>query len=503
MSTGSRTYRFPSRDRNGWLLGLQAAQCVILGVGIFVGGILLNVGAPAPVILVTVCASGIAAFAPLAGRPGYTWIPVIAAWLMGRSKTAGLWTAPIPRFRVTRDQTIEGRLQPTWPRFIHGVEIHEHDGWRPNSKMAVIYDSRTGTRTGLLRVTGREFSLIDRADQEHLLAGWGDTLAAFCKERSPVTAVRWFEWSAPADASAHLEWTRDHVGTNTDAKIVDDYIDMVAAAGPMSTRHETIVTVTVGGTRGWTGRRVQDRNISTQIDTLRDELRLLASRLESTGLIVDPPLTSSDAAELIRLRLDPFGQATQQDAGRTLAELAGIRQVQNAGPMATKLEWSHLVVDGAVHACFAIVEWPRLEVPPNWMEPLLLHAGGIRTVAVHLEPVAPSKSQRQVDKDSTRLVVDAEQRSRSGFRVGAHHRRAETDVAEREAEIVAGYYELEFCGLVTVTAANCETLERSCAEWQQIAAQSGIQLRRLNGQHDTAFACTLPLGIGPSRGSWE
>ena len=79
MSTGSRTYRFPSRDRNGWLLGLQAAQCVILGVGIFVGGILLNVGAPAPVILATVCASGIAAFAPLAGRPGYTWIPVIAA----------------------------------------------------------------------------------------------------------------------------------------------------------------------------------------------------------------------------------------------------------------------------------------------------------------------------------------------------------------------------------------------------------------------------------------
>ena len=46
MSAAARTYRFPARDRSGWLLGLQAAQCIILGVGVFAGGILLNVGAP-------------------------------------------------------------------------------------------------------------------------------------------------------------------------------------------------------------------------------------------------------------------------------------------------------------------------------------------------------------------------------------------------------------------------------------------------------------------------
>lgn len=499
MSAG-RTYRFSARDRGGWLLGLQAAQCIILGVGVFTGGILLNVGAPASVMVMAVCASGIGAFAPVGGRPGYTWLPVLTAWLLGRRRGGGTWTAPVPRFREPQPDNV---VQPRWPRFIGEIEIHEHDGWRPGTTMAVVGDRHTGAMTGMLRVAGREFSLIDRSEQERLLAGWGDALAAFCKERSPVEAVRWYEWSAPADALAHLRWSRDHIGPNADPAVVAGYLDMVAAAGPMSTRHETIVTVTIGGTSGGSWRRARSRGDRAQVDTLRDELRLLAVRLDATGLAVNPPLSPADVAAMLRQRLDPFGGTAGRSHGRTLANLAGLHSARNAGPMATRNEWTHLVVDGAFHACFAVVEWPRLEVPPNWMEPLLLHAGGTRTVAVHLEPVPPSRSQRQVDRDSTRLVVDAEQRSRSGFRVGARHRRAESDVAARESELVAGYCELEFCGLITISAADVDTLERSCAEWEQIAAQAGLQLRRLNAQHDTAFACTLPIGIGPSRRSWE
>lgn len=71
MSGTGRTYRFPARDRTGWLIGLQAAQCVILGFGVFVGGVLLNLGAPAPLILAVAVGSVVAAFAPLGGRPGY------------------------------------------------------------------------------------------------------------------------------------------------------------------------------------------------------------------------------------------------------------------------------------------------------------------------------------------------------------------------------------------------------------------------------------------------
>ena len=72
-------------------------------------------------------------------------------------------------------------------------------------------------------------------------------------------------------------------------------------------------------------------------------------------------------------------------------------------------------------------------MPPNWMESLLLHAGGIRTIAVHYEPVAPSRSRRIVDRDSVKLTTDEEQRTRTGFRITARHCRAESETLARRS----------------------------------------------------------------------
>ena len=101
-----------------------------------------------------------------------------------------------------------------------------------------------------------------------------------------------------------------------------------------------------------------------------------------------------------------------------------------------------------------------------------------------------------MDRDSTRLAADEEQRTRGGFRIGARHRRAQSAVLEREAELVAGFYELEYAGFVSISASNLEELERSCAEYEQVAAQSGLELRALDGRHDLGIVCSLPLGRG-------
>lgn len=496
MTSAPRTYRFAARDRSGWLLGLQAGQCIILGLGVLIAGGIFNLGAPPAAVVGVLAGSSVAAFAPASDRPAYAWVPVIAGWLVG-GRRGRTWIATVPRFGRIDAQT----AQPSWPPFLAGVEINEHDGWATGHSLAVIHDRQNATATSVLRVSGREFALIDRLEQERLLAEWGDALAAFSKERGAVRAVRWFEWSAPADASAHLRWSRKVIGPRADPAAVDHYLATVTQAGPMATRHETLVTVTVGGVSG-RGLRPRKGNGRTLVDTLRDEVRLLSGRLDAAGLAVDRPLTSADLAAVLRSRLDPFSISRPSAGSSTLAQLVGIAP-GSAGPMATRSSWTNVQIDGAFHACFAITEWPRLEVPPNWMEPLLLHSGGTRTIAVHLEPVPPSRSQRQIDRDATRLVVDAEQRSRSGFRVGARHRRAESDVVARESEIVAGYAEFEYCGIIAVAAASADELEWSCAEWEQMAAHAGLQIRRLNGQHDASFACTLPVGIGPAARSWE
>jgi hypothetical protein len=137
-----------------------------------------------------------------------------------------------------------------------------------------------------------------------------------------------------------------------------------------------------------------------------------------------------------------------------------------------------------------------LDVPPNWIEPLLLHPGAVRTISVVYEPVPPGRSRRQIDREATKLVSDEEQRARSGFRIGARHRRQQAALAEREAELVAGYAELCFAGFLTVSAPEVDQLDHASAGYVQAAAHAGWDLRRLDGRHDLGLLCTLPIGRG-------
>jgi len=49
---------------------------------------------------------------------------------------------------------------------------------------------------------------------------------------------------------------------------------------------------------------------------------------------------------------------------------------------------------------------------------------------------------------------------------------------------------------VTVSAADPPALGLACAEIEQTARQSGLELRRLYGQQLDAFTWTLPLARG-------
>lgn len=83
MTSAPRTYRFAARDRSGWLLGLQAGQCIILGLGVLIAGGIFNLGAPPAAVVGVLAGSSVAAFAPAGDRPAYAWVPVLAGWLLG------------------------------------------------------------------------------------------------------------------------------------------------------------------------------------------------------------------------------------------------------------------------------------------------------------------------------------------------------------------------------------------------------------------------------------
>jgi hypothetical protein len=495
-----RTYRFGPLDRSGLVLGLSGRQCTALGAGVFLAGWLLDRHAPLPLLVAPILAAVTLGFAKVGGDPICEVVPVGRRFAIQAVTRSSRWFSPVRCHRPGPGASPMADLPP----FMAGLSLIDAGPalWTRPARLAgigVVVDRRSGTVSGTLRAHAGGFCLVDRADQEHLVAAWGNALSGFCREGGPVSSVRWTEWMAPAGVEGCEQFLAEQ-GTGT-ADVVSDYRRLLATAASTSTAHDVLITVTVD--QRITGRRGRSRDgQSAAVDALIEQLRLLTTRLEVCGLTVDPPLSPAELADVIRHRLNPHGAAAVR-CPESLATAAGVTPTHRAAPTATDTSWSHVRVDASAHRSFWVAEWPRLDVPPNWIEPLLLHPGAVRTVSVVYEPVPPGQSRRQVDREATKLVADEEQRARSGFRIGARHRRQQEALAEREAELVSGYAELCFAGFVTVTVPDPDQLDQACAGYVQAAAQAGLDLRRLDGRHDVGLLCALPIGRGlATRRAW-
>src|SRR5205807_2521398 len=79
----------------------------------------------------------------------------------------------------------------------------------------------------------------------------------------------------------------------------------LAVAAPLTTHHDTLVTVTVPARRPRRGQRTKHAAADPAAEILLDQLRLLADRLEAADIAVEGPLSPVQTAEALRLRCDP------------------------------------------------------------------------------------------------------------------------------------------------------------------------------------------------------
>ena len=229
------------------------------------------------------------------------------------------------------------------------------------------------------------------------------------------------------------------------------------------------------------------------LQLLIEELRLFTVRLEAAGLRVDPPLSPAELTMAVRTRSAPFAESQHVALASSLAAGLGVSAADLA-PMAVAEEWECVRVDRAIHRSWWVEGWPRSEVPAIWMDLLLLGGQCTRTVTVVFEPVSPSQSARSVDEASVALESAEAAKSKRGFRVRASERRLRDEVERREHELVAGYGELAYCGLITVTAPTLDELDDAAADFEQAATHAGVQLRPLEGRHGAGWVAGLPLG---------
>ena len=164
--------------------------------------------------------------------------------------------------------------------------------------------------------------------------------------------------------------------------------------------------------------------------------------------------------------------------------------------MGVAAEWSCLRADATWHATYWVAEWPRTDVGPDFLGPLLLASDIRRTVSVVMEPLGPIEASRKVEQARTADIADAELRRRGGFLATARRRREEEILVRREVELADGHAQYRFSGYVTVSAADPGALEEACGRVEQAAGQAGLELRRCYGDQANTFLCTLPLGRG-------
>jgi hypothetical protein len=174
--------------------------------------------------------------------------------------------------------------------------------------------------------------------------------------------------------------------------------------------------------------------------------------LRSADPRADDPLDADRAAAPDPLTHRPGQSRGPAPDGVVSSNGSPSSRPSTAGPLVLESRLATRPVDGAFHRTWWIGTWPRLAVPPAWLEPFLSSGGITRSMTVYFQPVSTHQSRRRIERDLVKLESDAITKEEKGRRVDARHRRATQALLDREEELVAGYPEMGYAGLVTVSA---------------------------------------------------
>jgi hypothetical protein len=484
-----RTHRLEPLDSSGVFLGLGAIQCLLLGGGITLSVATLSAGVPLAIAAVPILAAATVSFARVGGHAAWEWLPLLTGWVWTRLRRGRRWDAPLPLWSSSETRA-------PMPPCLDGLDIVGVE-WRAGVSLGAVHDHRRHTLTAVVPVSGPQFVVEPRGEQERLLAGWGDLLGQYAVERGVVSHLSWSDLAQPSGMGEHVAWLGSDERGDPNEAAAASYRELVEVGTISAINHEAVVTVTVARDR-LSHRRTGNGNAKEQLRrALVTSLDALLRGLRSADLAATDPLDPAGLQRLVRSRIDPVGARPRPRKGRLVERLALVRS-STAGPLALETDWGHLRVDDAFHRTWWVGTWPRLSVPPAWLEPFLSGGGVTRSMTVYFQPVSTHQSRRRIERVLVKLESDAVTKEEKGRRVDARHRRATQALLDREEELVAGYPEMGYAGLVTVSARTLDDLDEHSEIIEQLARENGMDLRVLDARQDLGWAAALPLGLAPS-----
>jgi hypothetical protein len=489
-----RRYRFGPLERRAMLGPLRGDQLAVLGSAALVG--LVFVFATQSVLgvlaaLALIGTAGVSIFIPFEGRTPAEWVPVALRFGL-RGRLSGYRSdAPEAGFRVGGDEDRKISLPPE----LEGVDLLSFP--YGGEEVGVLCERRAGTYTAAIAVRADAFALRDASEQARALESWGGVLASCARENSAVRRVQWIERTVPGqgdELASYLQEKRDRT-VRSSAGVVSSYIELIEAAAPVTQEHDVLVCLQIDVRRA--GRELKRLGGGDEgaCELLLRETESLARRLGSAEIEVFGLLRPRQYAEVVRDAFDPFGH---QARARSRLDDPGREGVdpELMGPHAEEVGWSRYRTDAAFHNTYWISSWPRSEVGPSFLAPLLMQSAAVRTVAVTMEPVPFGRSMRQAETAQTMELAGEMERRRQGFMTTAFDRRRAQAVTRREEELADGFAEMRFAGFVTVSARDGEGLERASGEIEHVGQLARLEFQRMYGEQEAAFTNTLPLCRG-------
>jgi len=494
----ARRYRFGPLEERAVVGPLRIGQVAVLAVGAVVGIGALYVMRNALGLIAGLAALGLAVAAitmPLEGRSAEEWAPVLGRWLRRRRAAEGGHRSASSTLGARLGADGEAEHEPSLPPELVGLELIAAP--YGSDAVGVVEDREAGTFTAALAVRAGAFAMRDSAEQERALDAWGAVLASCARNGSPIRRLQWIEQTLPGEGdalAAHFQGQRDRA-VPLDSELVRSYIELVEGSAPAATEHEVLVCLQIDQRRAAKELRRLGGGTKAACELLLREAEALAERLAIAEISTIGLLRPRQYAAVIRDAFDPFGRQGRARTTLTRGEEEGVEPAL-IGPMADQASWSRYRSDSAFHSTYWIASWPRSEVGPMFMAPLLMQTAALRTVAVTIEPVPYSLAMRRAEAAQTAEVAEEINRGRQGFVSTARIRRRQEAASRREEELADGHAEMRWAGYVRTSAPSAAELERSESEVEHAAQLARLGLQRLYGEQETAFPFTLPLGRG-------
>ena len=326
------------------------------------------------------------------------------------------------------------------------------------------------------RASGEVVVLLDDDERSHRVASWGRVLAGLAQSGS-CAAIQVLEATIPDPAKGQLEWWEEH-GASSEGWAASQYQALLDQVRLDASTHRSTITLSLDLRKLARSSVSSTRALSGAATVLRGEMAGLSESLRQAGLTCSGFLGEAELAAIVRQAFDPATHLDPSDPGANLA---------HAGPLAVAESWDRLRHDSGYSCVLWVSEWPRIEVPADFLHPLVFAPGVRRCLSIVARPLAAEVALRQIRREKTDAVTDSAQKARIGQLADLSDAQEYEDLLARERSVISGHTDVEFTGLVAVTAASLEDLEAARGAIVRAAGQAACEVRPLYGRQLQGF----------------